>query len=112
MTDTDSHLVAALRLHLRALGFPAWEEEYRFHPTRKWRFDIAWPANRVACEVEGGVYANGRHTRGTGFTADCVKYNEAAVDGWTVIRVTAEQIDSGAATDWLKRVLAFEAPPW
>jgi very-short-patch-repair endonuclease len=101
-----------LRLHLRAGAFPAWVEEHRFHPTRKWRFDFAWPANRLACEVEGGVFANGRHTRGKGFTNDCEKYNEAAADGWTVIRVTAEQIDNGQAVQWLQRVLAHEAPPF
>lgn len=107
-----SDLVATLRLHLRALEFPEWVEEYRFHPTRKWRFDFAWPEQRLACEVEGGVWSGGRHTRGKGFSNDCEKYNEAAVDGWTVIRVTAEQIESGQATDWLRRKLAFEAPPW
>jgi very-short-patch-repair endonuclease len=108
----ESLLADALRHHLRTAEFPAWVEEHRFHPTRKWRFDFAWPANRLACEVEGGVYTNGRHTRGAGFTADCEKYNEAAADGWTVIRVTAEQIDNGQATAWLQRVLAHEAPPF
>ena len=109
---TESHLADTLRSHLRTAKFPAWVEEHRFHPTRKWRFDFAWPQKRLACEVEGGVYTNGRHTRGAGFTADCEKYNEAAADGWIVIRVTAEQIDNGQTVAWLGRVLAHEAPPW
>jgi very-short-patch-repair endonuclease len=108
----ESLLADTLRSHLRTAEFPAWVEEHRFHPTRKWRFDFAWPANRLACEVEGGTWIHGRHTRGAGFTADCEKYNEAAADGWTVIRVTAEQIDNGQAVAWLGRVLAHEAPPF
>ena len=28
---------------LKADGFPPFEREYRFHPTRRWRFDFAWP---------------------------------------------------------------------
>ena len=46
----------------------------------------------IAFEVEGGVYSGGRHTRGAGFTADCKKYNAAAMLGWYVIRITPEMI--------------------
>lgn len=60
--------------------------EYRFHPTRKWLMDFAWPRQRVAVEIEGGTYSNGRHTRGSGFAEDCMKYNAAALLGWTVLR--------------------------
>lgn len=109
---TDSELSAALRLQLRALEFPEWVEEHRFHPSRKWRMDFAWPAQRVACEVEGGTWIHGRHNRPTGFAADCEKYNEAAADGWTVIRVTAEHINDGRATNWLQRVLACGKVPF
>lgn len=44
---TNSHLVATLRLHLQAAAFPPWVEEYRFHPERRWRFDLALVANRL-----------------------------------------------------------------
>lgn len=94
---TGSHLEAALRLQLRAYEFPTWVEEYQFHPKRRWRFDFAWPDERVAVEVEGGIYSGGRHTRGTGFTGDCDKYNAAALDKWTVLRFTAGHIDNGKA---------------
>lgn len=79
----ELELAAALR------GVPVddWEEEYRFHPTRKWRFDFAWPRERVAVEVEGGVFSRGRHVRPSGFIADCEKYNAAAHDGWLVLRL-------------------------
>lgn len=66
--------------------------EYKFHPTRKWRFDFAWPENKIAMEVEGGVWTGGRHTRGAGFLKDCEKYNAAASLGWRIFRFTPKQI--------------------
>jgi very-short-patch-repair endonuclease len=65
--------------------------EHRFHPERRWRFDIAWPDLKVAVEVEGGVFVRGRHNRPTGFINDCEKYNAAAVMGWRVLRFPARK---------------------
>jgi very-short-patch-repair endonuclease len=81
--------------------------EHRFHPVRRWRFDWAWPAERLAIEVEGGVFlpGGGRHTRGAGFTADCEKYAEAAILGWRVIRVLPRWIDDGRARVYAARAL-------
>jgi very-short-patch-repair endonuclease len=79
--------------------------EFRFHPVRKWRFDFAWPALRVALEIEGGVYAKGRHTRGKGFEADIEKYNTAALLGWTVIRATTGQLQAGKAFQWIEEAM-------
>ena len=70
------------------MGLPAPVTEHRFHATRRWRFDYAWPEHRVALEVEGGVWTGGRHTRGAGFLGDMAKYNAAGEQGWRVFRVT------------------------
>lgn len=67
--------------------------EYKFHPTRKWRFDFAHVATKTAIEIEGGTWSGGRHTRGSGYSKDCEKYNEAAKLGWCVLRYTAEKIN-------------------
>lgn len=56
-------------------------KEYRFHPTRLWRFDMAFPERRVAVEIDGAVWTQGRHTRGSGYIADCEKLAEAAILG-------------------------------
>lgn len=59
--------------------------EYRFDPVRRWRFDFAWPAQRVAVEVEGNAWhvrGGGRHMQ----DADLEKYNAAAFAGWRVFR--------------------------
>ena len=65
-------------------------KEYRFDAKRKWRIDYAIPKHKIAIEVEGGVWTNGRHTRASGFLRDIEKYNAMAVSGWILIRVTPE----------------------
>lgn len=62
------------------------QTEYRFHPTRKWRFDYADPENKIAVEIDGGAFIQGRHTRGLGFIKDQDKCNAAVVLGWRVFR--------------------------
>lgn len=69
------------------------EYEFKFHPTRKWRFDLAIPHHRIAIEIEGGTWNGGRHSRGAGFRGDCEKYNEATKMGWRVLRYTPDMID-------------------
>jgi very-short-patch-repair endonuclease len=81
------------------------EVEFRFHPTRKWRFDYALVEKRIAIEVEGGVWVKGRHTRGAGYIKDMEKYTEAAIRGWCVIRVTPEQLNGFTAIEWLRRAM-------
>lgn len=68
---------------------PDYVREYRFHPTRRWRFDYAWPSSKVALEVDGGAGAFGRHSRPGGMRADHEKANTAMLMGWTVLRVVA-----------------------
>ncbi len=77
--------------------------EYRFLPDRKWRFDFAYPEKKIAVEIEGGVYSGGRHTRGSGFTEDTRKYNRAVMEGWKVLRYTAETMTE--APDQLRILL-------
>ena len=55
-------------------------KEYKFHPTRRWRFDYAIPEHKIALEVEGGVWTGGRHTSPKGFLNDIEKYNTATLD--------------------------------
>lgn len=105
---SQSDLEATMALHIRANNLPEPEREYRFAPPRRWRFDFAWPAAMLALEVEGGVWSTGGHTSGKGFTDDCEKYNEATIRGWRVLRVTGQQVKSGAAVDWLRRAMATQ----
>lgn len=91
--------------YFKAFGLPEPVEEHRFHPVRRWRFDYAWPNKKVALEVEGGTWSGGRHTRGSGFEGDCLKYSEAAIMGWKVIRCTTKMMRECIYLDLVKRAL-------
>ena len=65
--------------------------EYRFHEKRRWRFDYAIPAHKIAIEIDGGVWVLGRHNRPQGYIADLEKFNEAAANGWLVLKFTPQQ---------------------
>ncbi|CCD30309.1 Conserved hypothetical protein [Candidatus Glomeribacter gigasporarum BEG34] len=79
--------------------------EYRFDAMRRWKFDFAWPNWKIVVECEGGIWAQGRHTRALGFEADCDKYNAATVQGWRVLRFTRDMIQNGAAMNLLTRAI-------
>ena len=90
---------------------PTYQREHRFHPTRRWRFDFAWPDYKLAVEVEGGAWTGGRHTRGSGFVADCDKYNAATVLGWRVLRYTTSHLrDEQAVVEQIQAILKLVPP--
>ena len=99
---------------IRLSNLPQPLREYRFHANRKWRFDFCWKEKLVACEVEGGIWMQtdtGRskgHAHPKRFENDCEKYNEAALYGWLLIRVTPDMVRDGRAMDWLERALLEE----
>src|SRR5690606_22230578 len=69
-------------------------EEYKFHPDRKWRFDWAIPALKIAVEYEGIFSEKSRHTTINGYCGDIKKYNAAQACGWRVVRVTAKDYET------------------
>ena len=83
-------------------------KEYKFHPERRWRFDYAIPVHKIALEVEGGVWTQGRHTRPQGFLGDIEKYNAATLMGWRVFRTTPTGLYRTATINLLKS--AIKAP--
>lgn len=91
----------------RAAGLPEPAAETRFHPLRRWRFDYAWPAHMLALEVEGGIWTQGRHTRGAGALADLEKYSEAAIAGWRILYCTPKDLGT-VGLDRVARALRAE----
>lgn len=93
-----------LAIQLRALRIEA-KREYRFHDTRRWRFDFALPEKLIGIEVEGGGWTNGRHTRGKGFEQDLEKYETALLAGWTVYRCSPAMVKCGQAIQTIQRLI-------
>lgn len=99
-----------MALHLKSEGIE-FKREYAFCPGRRWRFDfvILKPFQfflGLAIEVEGGVGGKSRHTSFTGMSNDNIKYSEAALLGWGVMRFTTDQVRRGVAIDFVKRAMA------
>lgn len=72
--------------------------------TRRFQFDFVWEDLKVAVEIEGAVFARGRHVRGTGYSKDCEKYNYAALLGWTLLRFTSPLLRKGIAERQLQMI--------
>lgn len=105
MNQKRSELELLMASQLQGASVLPWKTEFRFFVGRLWRFDFAWPGQKVALEIEGGTFSEGAHTRGKGFEEDCEKYNVAILLGWAVIRATRKQVESGAALVWIKSLL-------
>lgn len=98
-------LADTLAMHLRAVGVRDFQREFRFHPVRRWRFDIAMPRLRLAIECDGGLYIRGRHSRGKSQEDDYVKHNAAVVLGWRVLKFGPNHVKSGEALRVVEQAL-------
>ena len=83
-------------------GIPDPVDEFRFHPVRKWRIDVCWPDQKLAVEIEGGVWTGGWHTHPSGFMKDKEKYNTLSVFGYHLLRFTPQEMDSCEAYDVIR----------
>jgi hypothetical protein len=59
------------------------------------------PRNRI----EGGVWTNGAHSRGSGVQRDCLKFSLGAALGWRVLPLTRELIEDGTAVTLIRQAL-------
>lgn len=87
---------------------PGWDltREYPFDKARKWKFDFAFPSQRLAIEVNGA----GRHQSFKGMASDYEKWNEAVRQGWRVLLFRAgEKYKAPAWAALIREVLC--CPP-
>ena len=97
---------AKLARDLKALKIE-FEQEFKFHPKRKWKADFHLVGKMILVEVEGGIWmeGGGRHTRGKGYIGDMEKYNAATMMGYQVIRFSTEQVKSGLAVQQIEKMV-------
>lgn len=105
---SQSDLEHAFLFELRRNNLRGFVCEYPFkgfNGQRRWRFDVAYEEEKVACEVMGGLFSNGKHSREAGFANDSRKSAEAQLMGWKVINVTPSMIKDGSAVALVKEAL-------
>ena len=100
--QSEGEVILATALRVLKIEF---EQEFKFHPTRKWRADFHLKGKKILVEVEGGIWSNGRHTRGKGYLGDLEKCNEATMMGYQVIRFSTEQVKSGKAIEQILKLI-------
>ena len=104
-----SQLEQSFSYYAKLAKLPAWEPEYRFAAHRvglgpglrerlavaglkDWRFDFAWVDEEVFVELQGGVWTQGKHSRGVGYTNDLEKQNAATLLGWRGLFFTSDML--------------------
>lgn len=98
---SEAEDVLALHCKVNKIEF---QREYKFHPTRKWRADF-FMGHMLLVEIEGGIFVNGRHSRGAGMEADMEKYNAAQELGYTVLRFSSGMVKNGSAIAMVQRFI-------
>ncbi len=78
-------------------------QEHKFHPTRKWRFDLAFLKEKLAVEVEGGIWIYGRHNRASTYFKDMEKYNNACLLGWYVLKLSTDMVKNGEGIEIINK---------
>ena len=90
---------------LRLAGLPKPERQSALVPGRKFRADLYFPEARLAVEVHGGIYTQGRHSRGTGQESDYEKAALTALQGIWTLFVSGRHVRTGTALAWIEALL-------
>jgi hypothetical protein len=101
-----SALEQALDDQMAEAGIPAPVGEYKAIEGRRFRWDFAWPEQKLLVECQGAIWVRGGHSTGVGITRDAEKINIATLNGWRTLIFTAEHIKSGQALEWVKQALS------
>jgi very-short-patch-repair endonuclease len=94
-----------LAYQCQADGLNGFKQNFRFHLTRKFEIDLAWPDHKVGVEIDGGIFNGKAHGSVMGILRDMEKHNLLLVSGWRVLRYTPTQVRNGEALEGLKQLL-------
>lgn len=89
----------------KASGLPMPTVEHRFAPPRRWRWDYCWEPEKVALEVDGGLFVGGAHVRGARILKTHEKLNTAAALGWRVLYCTPQSLHSEETLTLVRQAL-------
>lgn len=87
-------------LHIIAPQLPKPVRQFKPIAGRQWSLDFAWPAKKIAVEVEGRG-----HRLSPRYEQDIEKYNTLSAEGWTILRITKELLLSNP-TGFIEVIIA------
>ncbi len=93
-----------LALHFRAEKID-FQREQVVNPDRKFRWDFVLERHKYVIDIQGGIWNQGGHVRGKRYEADCEKGNCAVRDGYLPLHFTTNQVKSGHAIDFIKKLM-------
>ncbi len=98
---------ALFDFQIRHAGLPVPVAEYKFHPSKGWRLDRAWPEDRLGVEIEGGLWMKGKgaHSHPSNILRDIEKYNAAVLLGWRILRFGETHLNSPYAMESVAQAL-------
>jgi very-short-patch-repair endonuclease len=98
LPQAESELEATFQRDLRVEGITGWTREFCPWEDSKIRFDFAFVSLKILIELDGMTkHGKGAHSKGEGYTRDCLKANRAIIDGYRVLRFDRPMIMSKVA---------------
>lgn len=73
-------------------GVTSFVRDHQAIPGRRWKIDLADLDRKIAVEIHGATYAQGRHSRHAGMQSDLEKERALVAAGWRCIAFTGEEI--------------------
>jgi len=117
-----SRLEDCFIFHANAMKLPHYEREYRFAAhhvglgkgirqrlkdadMQDWRYDFFFPDSKLAVEINGGNWVQGRHTRADALQSEYRKEYASDVCGHVLIKFDGEMVKSGEAIQRTKQMI-------
>lgn len=80
-------------------------------PERKlaktYKIDFAFQELKLAIEIQGGTYRNGRHNRGKGYAEDRKRIRDLQYMDWVVLEYTTDDLQPGTKRATIAEVVLF-----
>lgn len=107
--NDDAHRL--LIFQLNAAGIKDFHVEYRFAYKdlgREFEWDLAFVDQKIAVEVNGGIWTKGAHGHPITILRNMEKGNWGAALGWRVLAFSTDQVKNGEALNFIEAVLKNE----
>ena len=102
---SNSDLEAEFAFQVKYAGLPEPIREYPAIKGRRFRYDFCWLEQKLLIEINGGTYATGAHSTGSGIARDYEKIRLAQDAGWRIYPFDGKAVKSGEAIEITKNYL-------